>query len=324
MIFLWFPQQAWLWTAVGLLFSVFATMAAMKWLSPFLPRDGGREFAHDGKLSAGKPRGAGILFIMVFALSGVAFIPMSMENGAYILLVIASMLTGYLDDAAKKPWGEFKKGILDLCVAALSAIVFLRYNSGVVEIALLNTKLVLPPVVFAVLAAALIWGSVNVTNCADGVDGLSATLTIITLGFLSLAGDFLGKQGTFPGLTLMMIGVLLGYLWFNATPSLLMMGDAGSRAMGLFIALAALKTGAPLLYIPMALVLILDGGLGLLKVSLIRVCKVHIMKNIRTPLHDHVRKVWSWSNAQTVYRFAMIQLLVCAAVYYGLRFVNGR
>lgn len=97
------------------------------------------------------------------------------------------------------------------------------------------------------------------------------------------------------------------------------MGDAGSRAMGLFISIAILKTGCPFLYIPAALVLILDGGLGLLKVSLLRFFKIHILKNVRTPLHDHVRKVWNWSNTQTVYRFAIIQIILAAAVIYGIR-----
>jgi phospho-N-acetylmuramoyl-pentapeptide-transferase len=111
---------------------------------------------------------------------------------------------------------------------------------------------------------------------------------------------------------------ILGYLWYNATPSRLMMGDAGSRSMGLFISIAILKTGCPLLYIPIALVLILDGGLGLLKVSLLRFLKISILKNTRTPLHDHVRKVWGWSNTQTVFRFAIIQIIVSVAVVYGI------
>ena len=119
-------------------------------------------------------------------------------------------------------------------------------------------------------------------------------------------------------MNLLFVVCILGYLWFNATPSKLMMGDAGSRAMGLFISIAILKTGAPLLYIPVALVLILDGGLGLIKVSLIRFLKIHIMKNIRTPLHDHVRKNWGWSNTHTVYRFAIIQIMLCLAVLYAL------
>ena len=88
--------------------------------------------------------------------------------------------------------------------------------------------------------------------------------------------------------------------------------------MGLFISISILKLGAPILYIPVALVLILDGGLGLVKVSLIRFMKIHIMKKIRTPLHDHVRKIWDWSNTQTVYRFAIIQIMLSIAVIFGL------
>lgn len=94
------------------------------------------------------------------------------------------------------------------------------------------------------------------------------------------------------------------------------MGDAGSRAMGLVISIAILKTGCPVLYIPVAIVLILDGGLGLLKVALIRFLKIHILKNTRMPLHDHVRKVLNWSNTQTVYRFAIIQIMVSAVTIY--------
>ena len=97
------------------------------------------------------------------------------------------------------------------------------------------------------------------------------------------------------------------------------MGDAGSRTMGLFISIAALKTGRPALYLPVALVLILDGGLGLIKVALLRFLKIRILKNTRTPLHDHVRKSWGWSNTQTVFRFAIIQIILSVALIYGLQ-----
>ena len=71
-----------------------------------------------------------------------------------------------------------------------------------------------------------------------------------------------------------------------------------------------------MLYIPVAIVLILDGGLGLVKVALLRFLKIHILKNTRTPLHDHVRKVKNWSNTQAVFRFAIIQIVVSIAVVY--------
>ena len=304
---------------VGILFAFLATITAISRLGAYLPKDVGRDFAVDGKLSAGKPRGAGIIFVLVFVAASAIFVPFSTENAIYLVLVVVCMMTGFLDDASKSPWGEYKKGFLDLCVAALVAITFLHYNSSVVELAMFGVKFVMPPVVFALLAVVLVWTSVNVTNCSDGVDGLSGTLTIITLMTIYIIDQVKALAGDFSFLILLFSVCILGYLWYNATPSRLMMGDAGSRAMGLFISIANLKTGCPFLYIPVALVLILDGGLGLLKVALKRFLKICILTRVRTPLHDHVRKVWDWSNTQTVFRFAIIQIILAVAVIYAVK-----
>ena len=128
----------------GILFAFGATVLATAKLSPYLPKDAGREFAHDGKLSAGKPRGAGIIFVLAFVASVLLFSPLSAELVIYLLLIVVCMMTGFLDDASKTPWGEYKKGFLDLCVAALVAITFLKYNSNVVELALFHVKFTLP------------------------------------------------------------------------------------------------------------------------------------------------------------------------------------
>ncbi len=303
---------------LAIMIAFIATVAATANLGDMLPRDAGREFAHDGKLSAGKPRGAGIIFVFAFAVTALLFAPMKPEIVIYIALIIVSMMTGFLDDAAKTPWGEYRKGILDLCVAALVALTYLKYNPSVIELTFFDMQINIPPVIFGLLTVVLVWASVNVTNCSDGVDGLSGTLTIITIMTIYILSGILDKGGDFTFMILLFAVCILGYLWFNATPSKLMMGDAGSRAMGLFISIAILKTGAPLLYIPVAIVLILDGGLGLIKVFLMRFLKIPFMKNIRLPLHDHVRKVWGWSNTQTVYRFAIIQIIVSTAVVYAI------
>lgn len=304
---------------LGILFAFGATIAATGALAKYLPKDAGREFAHDGKLSAGKPRGAGIIFVTVFVVTAVLFAPIHTEYLIYLVLLIVCMFTGFFDDASDKPWNEYKKGILDLCVALMIAFTFLKYNPSTVEFALFGVTVELSKVLFAVLCVILVWTSVNVTNCADGVDGLSGTLTIITLMTIYLIDRIKNKEEDFSFLILLFAVCILGYLWYNATPSKLLMGDAGSRAMGLFISIAILKTGSPVLYIPAALVLILDGGLGLVKVSLLRFLKISTFKNVRLPLHDHVRKKWGWSNTQTVFRFAIIQIILGAAVIYGIQ-----
>lgn len=281
-----------------------------------LPTDQGRDFAHDGKLSAGKPRGAGFVFIVVFIGVSILFGKVETENIIYLILVFAAMLTGFLDDCSKAPWGEYKKGILDLAIAVMLAITVINFNGTTIKFISLDMTITLPPVLYGILAVILVWVSINVTNCADGVDGLSGTLTITTLMTLYVVMELINVATDFSYNILLFVVCILGYLWFNATPSKLMMGDAGSRAMGLFIAIAALKSGSPVLYIPAAIVLILDGGLGLVKVALLRFLKIHILKNTRTPLHDHVRKVKGWSNTQAVFRFAIIQIMLGIAVVY--------
>lgn len=288
----------------------------LKTCARFLPRDAGRQYAHNGALSEGKPRGAGFIFVLVFVAVVLLFVPFSAEICIYLVLLIAAMMTGFLDDGAKTPWGEYKKGLLDLVIAVLIAVTFLNFNSSQIHLEILNTTVTLPPVVFGILTVILVWASINVTNCSDGVDGLSASVSIVTLSSLYVIDLVKDAAPEFRSTLLLFVACLLAYLWFNAHPSQLMMGDAGSRAMGLFIAIAVLKTGSPLLYLLVAAVLILDGGLGLIKVSLLRFLKIKILKNTRTPLHDHVRKNKGWSDTQTVLRFTVLQLLCCVLALY--------
>lgn len=301
---------------VGILFAFFATVLLLWKCRDKLPRDLGRDFAVDGKLSAGKPRGAGFLFVLIFAVAALVFAPFQMEWIIYLLLIAASMLTGFLDDCSRNPWGEYKKAVLDLIIAIMVAVTYINYHGTTVAFLVTDATITLPVPVFAILAVVLVWTSINVTNCADGVDGLSGTLTMITLASFYLLNELLGQETVFNYLLLLFMACLLGYLWHNATPSTMLMGDAGSRAMGTLIAIAALVSGRPFVYLAFALVLMVDGGIGLIKVALLRFLKIHILKNTRTPLHDHVRKVSGWSNTQAVYRFAIIQLVVSAAVIY--------
>ena len=62
---------------LGILFAFTLTCGAIAKLNHLLPRDMGRAFAHDGKLSAGKPRGAGIIFVFTFAISALLFAQMN-------------------------------------------------------------------------------------------------------------------------------------------------------------------------------------------------------------------------------------------------------
>lgn len=305
-------------TFVSILFAFALTCFAIYMGKNILPRDGGRAYAINGSKSVGKPRGAGIIFILVFTITCMIFVNLTSEIIIYLILVLAATLSGYLDDASSSPWGELKKGIIDFIIAVMAAITYLHYNPGTFDIALFKLTVTLNPVIYGILIVILIWVSINVTNCSDGVDGLCGTLSAITLTSVFLLFRIFDIENSFRHVILIMVVCVLGYLWFNASPSKLLMGDAGSRAIGIFIAFSFLKLHCPLLFIPLAIILIVDGGLGLIKVSFIRFLHINLMQNIRTPIHDHMRKNKGWSDAQVVFRFAIIQIVIAAAVIFAV------
>ena len=255
-----------------------------------LPQDHGRAFAVNGELSKGKARGSGLIFVLCIALVTLAVVPLRTEYIIYTVLLIASMLSGYFDDASEVAWNEYKKGLIDLVIAIVAGVTYLNFNSTAVHF--------------------LIWASINVVNCTDGVDGLSASLAVVSIGtFLLAYGKELGDYAT---AAIVFIGALLAYLWMNAKPSTLLMGDAGSRAMGFFLAVLALKSGHPFSFLLAALVFIVDGSLGILKISFKRFLHISILKNTLTPLHDHVRKRMGWSDEQVVARWLILQAVASA------------
>lgn len=296
---------------VGVLVAFILTFLGLRFPFPFLPVDHGREYAVNGALSKGKTRGVGLTFVCSFIISCLLFMPINREYIIYCILLFAMMLSGYLDDAAKTPWSDYKKGAIDLLLSIMTVLTFLNFNASKIFIG--STEITLPVPLYFVLAIILLWVSVNVTNCSDGVDGLCGSLCCVVIA--SFAVLFPLPLGNYVIASLLFVATLLAYLCFNSKPSSMLMGDAGSRALGFFIAILAMKSGHPLLYILLALMLIIDGGLGLVKVFLLRFFKIHILKNTLTPIHDHVRKNKGWSDTQVVFRFTIIQVMFAVAAY---------
>ena len=181
------------------------------------------------------------------------------------------------------------------------------------------------------------WASINTTNCTDGVDGLSGTLVLIALITLGIVFYFiLGhkdiaayllvphlKDGAkWAVMTFALAGTLMGYLWHNAFPSSVLMGDAGSRALGFFIGVCVIITRNPLIFIATSTIMLFNGGTGLLKVALLRFFKIKIFENVRFPLHDHMRKNHGWSPTQVLVKFMIMQVLITVAtigIFFKLR-----
>lgn len=294
--------------ALGFLLAFALTALMDSMFRERLPHDHGRAFAVNGELSKGKARGSGLIFVLCIALVTLAVIPFRVEYLIYTALLIASMLSGYFDDAADTAWNEYKKGLIDFVIAVVAGVTYLNFNGTGVQ--LLNWAFRIPYPVYLLLIVVLIWASINVVNCTDGVDGLSASLAVVSIGTFLLA--YWEELGEYATAGVIFIGALLAYLWSNAKPSTLLMGDAGSRAMGFFLAILALKSNHPFAFLLAALVFTVDGSLGILKISFKRFLHISILKKTLTPLHDHVRKRMGWSDEQVVARWLILQAVASA------------
>lgn len=307
-----FKDHTMLLSCIGAFLALAAAFLVLKYLTNLLPTDHGRAYAVEGIKSKGKPTSAGLLFITVFALFTLLFVPLKPEYIFYVVLIEAAMIFGYLDDKASKPWSEYRKGLLDLMISFLTALTFTLFNSTDIVFPILGFSFTMPAPVYLLFGTVLVWVAINVTNCTDGVDGLSSTLTILSIAAMTVLSALLGTIGGFTGSGIIMIAVLIAYLWFNTNPSMLLMGDAGSRALGVFMAILAMQTHQPFAYLILCLVFILDGGAGIVKISLKRFLHISILKNTTTPFHDHFRKKIGWSNPQVTIRMSVLHLLLCS------------
>ena len=280
----------------------------------FLPKDGGKRVeTPDGKIivindkSSGKVTGAGLVFVIVFLLMSLLFLPLNAELLIYAGLMFLMMLTGYLDDASSTPWGELVKGLMDLALSIGAVVTFLCYHGS--DVTFFDTTFHMPVWLYGILGVVLMWVSINVTNCSDGVDGLCGSVSVVTI--VAYFMIFQNIMPTYAWMGILMVGVLVAYLIFNWNPSKVLMGDAGSRTIGFLLALLAMQSGHPFIFLLMSIVFIFDGGMGLIKVSLIRFLKVNAFPNVKFPFHDHMRKEMGIPIRAIPLIFAMIQVVAC-------------
>ena len=303
-------------TLSGIIFSVILSFFLLSLAPKILPADHGRAFSVDGSQSKGKPTGAGLLFIPAFCLSSLLFVPFRLEFLIYYIVFLFEMMVGFLDDRAPVPWSEYKKGLLDAVISVATAYTFVLFHSTEVFLPILGISFTIPAPLFIILASILVWASINVTNITDGVDGLSSSLVIISILFILLYTFFVTKADSIWNYSYpLLVGVLFPYLWFNRYPSRLLMGDGGSRPLGVFLAISVLFSKNPFCYLIFCLIIILDGGASIFKLSVMRFLKISVLKNIRTPLHDHMRKNKDWSIPQVTIRYNILHFTICTLFF---------
>ncbi len=232
-----------------------------------------------------------------------------------LIIALGNFLLGFWDDLMKvlnkRNLGlkARHKFLAHLIIVALTLWVYLRWGASL-EVNLGYLSLKPTPPLYFVWLYLVISGTSNALNLTDGLDGLAATLSMITLGVFVLIGSEKVKA-----LSIIGISALGGFLYHNAYPAKVFMGDSGSLFLGGFIATLSLYTRTEIFLILWGFIFFIEALSVIIQVAYFKLTKWILGEGRRvfkmTPIHHHF-ELLGWSEPQVVTRFGLIQLWISA------------
>ncbi|GIW20383.1 MAG: phospho-N-acetylmuramoyl-pentapeptide-transferase [Chloroflexota bacterium] len=175
---------------------------------------------------------------------------------------------------------------------------------------------VIDPTAWVLFAAFAIVAASNGVNITDGLDGLAGgTLVIAFVCFLIVAllnpvplpGGGIGNQPNVAFLCAILIGALLGFLWFNVHPAQIFMGDSGSLSLGATLAVIAIITGQLLVLPLIGFVFVIETASVILQVGYYKLTGGRRLFRM-SPLHHHF-ELAGWDEEKITLRFWIVAVL---------------
>jgi phospho-N-acetylmuramoyl-pentapeptide-transferase len=166
-----------------------------------------------------------------------------------------------------------------------------------------------PAWAYIAFAAFSIVATSNGVNLTDGLDGLAGgTLIFAFFGYMTIAAVAAPlTQPNLAGLCALIIGALLGFLWFNAHPAQIFMGDSGSLSLGATLAVTALITGQILLLPLIGIIFVAEVGSDVLQIAFFKATGGQRILRM-APLHHHF-ELSGWHEQKIVLRFWILGAL---------------
>lgn len=298
---------------LGALAFVIALMAGRP-LIGYLERHGvGKQFKLDGPSShigkAGTPTMGGVLIVGSALLVTVAFnlvgrISILLPLGALVGCGILGGLDDYMSLEGRPRTGmraRFKMLGLLVLAGAAALVLFLLLDAQSVNVPFWG-KLSLGWW-YVPIAMFTIVGSANAVNLTDGLDTLAggtAALAFASYGVVA----YLQQQWYLVAFAFTMVGAIMGFLWFNAHPARLFMGDVGSLALGSTLAVLALMTGHWLLLPIIGIVFVAEALSVIIQVAYFKMTRGKRVFRM-APLHHHF-ELGGWAETQVTTRFMLL------------------
>ena len=276
----------------------------------------------------GTPTMGGLLIVLAATLAFLPLTDFTLPALTIFGTVLACAAIGFLDDYLKlrhqRSLGLRGRWKIIMLVGITAAVGYAAHHQHLdhnVFIPIVDWSLPLGPFWY-VLLFLIIAGAVNGVNLTDGLDGLAAGTGIIALlTFTAMAVTIYIRSTTathgrianrldiaFIGAAL--IGAALGFLWFNAFPAEVFMGDTGAMAIGGGLAAMAIMMKVELLMLFVGGIFAIEAISVMLQVLSFKYWGRRIF--LMAPLHHHF-EMKAWSETKIMVRFWIVTALFCAA-----------
>lgn len=237
---------------------------------------------------------------------------------------------GFLDDFEKLKHKEnlglraWQKSLLQLIAAVL--FIYLLRRFGYIDMQLYipfwNKTVAIPEVLYVLLAAFIIVGTVNAVNLTDGVDGLASGASIpVCLFFTIMPVVWHRQDGSVAIFAAALAGGLMGFLLYNFNPAKVFMGDTGSLFLGGAIAAMAFAYNMPLILVTLGILYIIEALSDIIQVGYFKA--THGKRVFKmAPFHHHLEMGgWTgkkWSEKELFMLYVAVSVVFAVISYFGV------
>jgi phospho-N-acetylmuramoyl-pentapeptide-transferase len=282
-------------------------------------REEGPEEHHE---KAGTPTMGGLIVFTAIAIPYLVLSDRSTASLAVFGVALGCAAIGFIDDFLKitrrRSLGLSARYKLLLQAGLALGLWYVATESvgldSSLELRISDASLDIPDWIYPVVIFLVIAGSSNAVNLTDGLDGLAAgCCAIVLLAYIAITFITTGEHDL-SLLSATFVGGCIGFLWFNAFPASIFMGDTGSLGLGGAIGAMAVMTQTEIL-------LIITGGIFVIE-ALSVALQVFTFKTFRrrvllmAPLHHHF-ELLAWSETKIMLRFWIIAA-VCSGIGFTL------
>lgn len=262
----------------------------------------------------GTPTMGGVMMMIAIFATTLIRTRISTDVLMMLLCMLGFGFIGLLDDMVKirqtRSLGLTPKQKIVLQVVLAFAIAMYRYKEigeGAQFIIPFVQTTINIGIIYVPIMMVVIIGTVNAVNLTDGLDGLASGITAIVATFFAIFALVIVNNVEVSQMAAATMGACIGFLWFNANPAKVFMGDAGSMALGGAVTALAIFTDSVLIIPIVGGIYFAEALSVMIQVSHYKRTKKRIFK--MAPLHHHYEQC-GWPETKVVFRFWIVTIML--------------